>query len=65
MSRCLKEERLAKRYIAPTGGFARKFAAAEVKLLAQTNALHNTLSPTNALAHARQLDERARMSYVN
>ena len=36
--------RLAKRYRAPAMGFARKFTAADVILLAQTDALHNTLS---------------------
>jgi transposase InsO family protein len=36
--------RLAKRYRAPAMGFARKFTAADVTLLAQTDALHNTLS---------------------
>jgi transposase InsO family protein len=35
---------LAKRYRAPAVGFARKFSAADVKLLAQTDALHGTLS---------------------
>jgi transposase InsO family protein len=35
---------LAKRYRAPAQGFARKFTAADVTLLAQTDALHNTLS---------------------
>jgi hypothetical protein len=44
VSRCLKGEQLAKRYRAPAVGFARKFTAADVKLLAQTDALHNTLS---------------------
>lgn len=42
--RRLKGERLAKRYGAPAVGFARKFTAADVTLLAQTDALHNTLS---------------------
>jgi len=42
--RHLKGEPLAKRYRAPAEGFARKFTAADVKLLAQTDALHNTLS---------------------
>jgi hypothetical protein len=44
VSRRLKGEPLAKRYRAPAVGFARKFTAADVKLLAQTDALHNTLS---------------------
>ena len=44
VSRHLKGEALAKRYRAPTVGFARKFTTADVKLLAQTDALHNTLS---------------------
>ena len=35
---------LAKRYRAPRAGFARKFGTADVKLLAQTDALHGTLS---------------------
>ena len=35
---------LAKRYRAPAAGFARKFSAADVMLLAQTDALHSTLS---------------------
>ena len=44
ISRRLKGEKLAKRYRAPAVGFARKFTTADVKLLAQTDALHNTLS---------------------
>ncbi|MEI8159413.1 MAG: integrase [Burkholderiales bacterium] len=44
VGRCLKGEKLAKHYRAPAVGFARKFTAADVKLLAQTDALHNTLS---------------------
>lgn len=44
VSRHLKGEPLAKRYRAPAVGFARKFTPADVKLLAQTDALHNTLS---------------------
>ena len=44
VSRHLRGEPLAKRYRAPAVGFARKFTAADVKLLAQTDALHNTLS---------------------
>ncbi len=35
---------LAKRYAAPTPGFARKFTAIDVALLAETDALHGTLS---------------------
>ena len=35
---------LAKRYTAPTPGFARKFTAIDVALLAETDALHGTLS---------------------
>ncbi len=42
--RFLDGARLAKRYRAPTVGFARKFTAADVTLLAQTDALHGTLS---------------------
>ena len=37
-------EALAKRYTAPEQGFARKFTAADVALLAGTDALHGTLS---------------------
>ncbi len=37
-------EALAKRYTAPPAGFARKFTAADVALLAETDALHGTLS---------------------
>src|SRR5205814_1680295 len=44
LSRHLKGEPLAKRYRAPAVGFARKFTAADVTLLAQTDALHNTVS---------------------
>jgi len=44
VSRHLKGEPLAKRYRAPAVGFARKFTTADVKLLARTDALHNTLS---------------------
>lgn len=44
VGRRLKGEKLAKHYRAPAVGFARKFTAADVKLLAQTDALHNTLS---------------------
>ena len=35
---------LAKRYAPPQQGFARKFTAADVALLAHTDGLHNTLS---------------------
>jgi len=35
---------LVKRHRAPAQGFARKFTVADVRLLAQTDALHNTLS---------------------
>jgi len=41
--RRFKGEKLAKRYRAPAVGFARKFTTADVKLLAQTDALHNNL----------------------
>ena len=44
VSRHFRGEPLAKRYRAPAVGFARKFTTADVKLLAQTDALHNTLS---------------------
>ena len=44
VSRHLKGEPLAKRYRAPAAGFARKFTAADVRLLAHTDALHNTVS---------------------
>lgn len=44
VGRCLQGALLAKRYRAPAAGFARKFTAADVTLLAQTDALHNTLS---------------------
>ena len=42
--RALRGEVLAKRYTSPTSGFARTFLAADVVLLAQTDALHGTLS---------------------
>ena len=42
--RALRGEVLAKRYTAPEAGFARTFTAADVALLAQTDALHGTLS---------------------
>ena len=44
VGRCRQGVPLRKRYRAPQVGFARKFTAADVKLLAQTDALHNTLS---------------------
>lgn len=42
--RALRGEVLAKRYTAPEAGFARTFTAADVALLAHTDALHGTLS---------------------
>ncbi len=42
--RARRGERLIKRYTAPKPGFARKFTAADVALLAETDALHGTLS---------------------
>ena len=42
--RALRGEVLAKRYTAPEAGFARTFTPADVALLAQTDALHGTLS---------------------
>ncbi len=53
LRRFLDGTRLAKRYRAPAHGFARKFTAADVKLLAQTDALHGTLSgpATKVLMH--------------
>jgi transposase InsO family protein len=44
VQRCLAGEPLVKRYRAPRGGFPRKFSATDVTLLAQTDALHGTLS---------------------
>lgn len=44
VGRCRGGLPLRKRYRPPQVGFARKFTAADVKLLAQTDALHNTLS---------------------
>jgi len=44
VGRVLSGEALAKRYTTPTQGFARKFTAADVALLAETDALHGTLS---------------------
>jgi len=42
--RGLRGAALAKRYASPLQGFASKFTAADVALLARTDALHNTLS---------------------
>ena len=44
VGRVLAGETLAKRYVAPELGFARKFTADDVALLAKTDALHGTLS---------------------
>jgi len=44
IGRCLKGQKLTKRYRRPAHGFARKYTAADVTLLAQTDALHHTLS---------------------
>ena len=44
VGRCRPGQALAQRYRAPAVGFPRKFTAADVTLLAQTDALHNTLS---------------------
>ena len=44
VGRCLQGAPLAKRYRAPAAGFARQFTVADLTLLAQTDALHNTLS---------------------
>ena len=44
IGRCLKGQKLTKRYRRPVQGFARKYTAADVTLLAQTDALHQTLS---------------------
>ena len=41
---CLATGGLAKRYRPPAQGFARKYTAADVALLAETDALHDTLS---------------------
>ncbi len=47
---------LVERYCAPAQGFARKFTVADVRLLAQTDALHNTLSgPGHPMPHAARL----------
>lgn len=42
--RWLDREVLVKRYSAPLDGFARKFTPTDVALLAETDALHGTLS---------------------
>lgn len=42
--RVLTGETLLKRYVAPQKGFARKFLPADIALLAETDALHGTLS---------------------
>jgi len=44
VGRALSGETLAKHYRAPARGFARKFTAIDVALLAETDALHGTLS---------------------
>jgi transposase InsO family protein len=44
IGRCLKGHKLAKRYRRPKHGFPRTYTAADVTLLAQTDALHQTLS---------------------
>ena len=44
IGRCLQGQQLAKRYRRPQHGFPRKYTAADVTLLAQTDALHHTLS---------------------
>ena len=44
VKRARRGEILAKRYTAPKPGFARTFTAADVALLAETDALHGTLS---------------------
>ena len=44
IGRCLKGRPLTKRYRRPAQGFACKYTAADVTLLAQTDALHHTLS---------------------
>jgi transposase InsO family protein len=44
IGRCLKGQKLAKRYRRPAHGFPRKYTAADLTLLAQTDALHQTLS---------------------
>ena len=44
IGRCLKGQKLAKRYRRPAQGFPRRYTAADVTLLAQTDALHQTLS---------------------
>ena len=42
IGRCLKGQKLAKRYRRPAQGFPRRYTAADVTLLAQTDALHQT-----------------------
>lgn len=42
--RYLREGPLAQRYVAPVAGFARRYSAADVALLAQTDRLHQGLS---------------------
>lgn len=44
VGRAVRGETLAKRYRAPQKGFARKFTAGDVALLAELDALHGTLS---------------------
>jgi transposase InsO family protein len=44
IGRCLKGQKLSKRYRRPKHGFPRTYTAADVTLLAQTDALHQTLS---------------------
>jgi len=44
IGRCLTGQTLTKRYRRPAQGFARTYTAADVTLLAQTDALHLTLS---------------------
>jgi transposase InsO family protein len=44
VSRFLETRRLEKRYVPPKTGFARIYTEADIALLAETDALHNTLS---------------------
>ena len=44
IGRCLRGQKLTKRYRRPAHGFARKYTAADVTLLAQTDAPYQTLS---------------------
>lgn len=44
VGRVLAGETLAKRHVAPETGFARKLTAGDIALLAETAALHGTLS---------------------